>query len=254
MSRAHVLAALAVAALLPACRPSNTVTDAGKDLDASPSPVGASAVDAGNLDTLEALAVGHGLGLGLSPGPLVVPSGTAPPMPAGAAPADREKELVGLLSGRVAPDALPVVPTDPGVAFDEGLRGRLTSSTRFTTNVTLGSIEVKGALAQREAARVVAMARARMRACYNSALSSNPAIEGGLRVKLEILPNGDVKTATSEAPPPSSHIPAGDVPKNAQLTECVVGMMRRLSFPTVDSGTSTVSFDARFEARGDTAR
>lgn len=234
-----------------ACHP--TTTPATND-GGSPAPDAhaLSTSDAGGLAGLGSLAGGIGHGLDHGPPPLVIPSGTAAPMPAGATPPDREKELVDLLSGRVGPDALPVVPTDPGETFDEGLRSRLMSPTRFEMGVTFTPVEAKGALTQADLARVVAAARPRVRMCYRNALASNPDLHGELNVEFEILPNGEVKSAIDA--PPSSKAAAGNVATSAPLTSCVLGVVKRLYFPAADAGTTSASFTARFDAHMDSAK
>jgi hypothetical protein len=175
--------------------------------------------------------------------PLVVPTGTAPPMPSGASDADRAKELIGLLSGRVGPDALPVVPTDPGATFDEGLRENLLSPTRVDANVTIGPIGVTGALAKTIGTeRVIAGARGRMRSCYRMALNGDPEIAGHVRARVDVGANGEVKKAELT--------PAGadgkNVVGNEALNSCVTRILRNASFPDSDAGTSVVTFDVTF--------
>jgi hypothetical protein len=256
MTLARRVASMLALFVASACRPS-TPTPTSDSGSSAESAHRQSSPDAGGHGGLAGIgAIGHGAYLE-TPAQLAIPSGTAPAMPTGSSPLEREKELVDLLSGRVGPDALPVAPTDPGETFDEWLRSRLSDPSRFAGVVSFSPLEVKGALTQEQLARVIAGARARARGCYRNALGANPDLEGALLLRFEILPNGEVKSVTDAPPPPSSKLLAGNVATSAPLMQCMRNLVRRLVFPAsanVAAGTTSASFTAHFEPRVDTAR
>lgn len=245
--RTTVVAALLVAG----CRGAGGGSDAGAAASASAaSSALPRAAGDGGIGLAGLGAIGHGLGFA-QPEPITIPAGKGPPMPAGATPADREKEILALLSGHVDPDALPAVPTDPGAELDRGLRDRLVSPTRFQLNVVVGKPEIHGALGREDVGRMMGVLRMRLRACYQSALKENADLEGGLRVRIEIAPGGDVKKAETLAP----DVDAGtrSLTATPALTRCIGNALRGLVFPATDAGTTSLSVDATFATADDTA-
>lgn len=64
------------------------------------------------------------------------------------------------------------------------------------------------------------------RACYDSALSRNPSLQGGVSASFSITPGGSVSSANVSGS-------IGD----ARVTSCILRQVRRLSFPTADKPT-----------------
>lgn len=240
-----MLFALVLAASTAACRDRAagpvTSADAG-----SPSSAGAAADASLGLAGLGGIV--HG-GRAFESAPLVIPTGNAAPMPSGATDAEREKELVALLSGRVDPDALPVVATDRDASFDEGLRENLISPTRFHPEVRYGTIEVQGALPVDGAKRTIAQSRPRARACYELALRTKPELQGSVHVRAEVARSGEVTKAAITLAPTRPGLLVADEALNA----CITRIVRGLSFSDTDAGSSVVTYDIRFSSAEDTA-
>lgn len=81
------------------------------------------------------------------------------------------------------------------------------------------------------AARVIGLARAKARACYQQGLSSNPDMEGRASFTLTISGSGSVSSANVS---PSGSLSPG-------VASCIKGALQGLSFDAPEGGAATVS-------------
>ncbi|MCU0658061.1 MAG: AgmX/PglI C-terminal domain-containing protein [Polyangiaceae bacterium] len=81
------------------------------------------------------------------------------------------------------------------------------------------------------ASRVIGLARAKARACYQQGLSANPDMEGRASFTLTISGSGSVSSASVS---PSGSLSGG-------VASCIKGALQGLSFDPPEGGTATVS-------------
>jgi len=126
------------------------------------------------------------------------------------APTSRPSDISGILSGN----------EDRRVA---GPSGQLRPNT----------LEVSGGLVHDEVQRVLRGATPRMRACYNTALGTNPTLTGRMNLRVVVDALGEVKTVS-----------VTDV-TDAPMRSCVQNIVKGLRFPA--PGTSDVAFSTSFD-------
>ena len=141
-----------------------------------------------------------------APRPQRAPSVVAPRP----APTSRPSDVSGLLSGN----------EDRRVA---GANGQLRPNT----------LEVSGGLNHDEVQRVLRGATPRMRACYNTALGTNPSLAGRMNLRVVVDALGEVKTVS-----------VADV-TDAPMRSCVQNVVKGLRFPA--PGTNDVAFSTSFD-------
>jgi hypothetical protein len=171
--------------------------------------------------------------------------GDAAPPPAGPAASgaagseERRRVLASLLSGTTDARALPEVGTDPGAAFDRGLRRRMTTvqvpnedplgGPRAASVVTIGASTTTVEIANRE--RIIAGLRPRFRACYETGLMTDPAMSGKMVLTATVDKSGDVSSAKATS---NSGI-------STAVADCIVGVLRRVTFdPPASPATLTL--------------
>ncbi len=92
-----------------------------------------------------------------------------------------------------------------------------------------------------EIQRVIREATGQVRYCYERALAREPTLEGTVRVRFVIAPDGSVTSASVT----SSTVGKPD------MEECVLQRVRALAFPPPDNGADvTVNYPFRFQHTG----
>ena len=92
-----------------------------------------------------------------------------------------------------------------------------------------------------EIQRVIRDASGQVRYCYERALAQEPTLEGMVRVRFVIAPDGSVTSASVT----SSTMGKPD------MEECVLQRIRALTFPPPDNGADvTVNYPFRFQHMG----
>lgn len=90
-----------------------------------------------------------------------------------------------------------------------------------------------------EIQRVIADNRAKVRACYDAALKTNPGIKGDLVIGFVIDPEGNVKTAEINWSESELHVP--------ELDTCAVDAVKTFKFPPSSRGLeSKVNYPFNF--------
>jgi hypothetical protein len=84
--------------------------------------------------------------------------------------------------------------------------------------------------------QVAQQAAGRQRACYETGLSTNPALGGQVTVKLVIGPDGALTAAEDGG---------SDLPDRS-VVQCVVRTFSGLSFPRPDGGSATILYPLSF--------
>jgi hypothetical protein len=85
--------------------------------------------------------------------------------------------------------------------------------------------------------RVIGLARARARACYQTGLSTNPDMEGSVSFSLSVSSSGSVSSASAS---PSGSLSSG-------VASCIKGALSSLSFDAPEGGgSSTISGSFKF--------
>ena len=108
--------------------------------------------------------------------------------------------------------------------------GSTTSVAGPRGNVTGGAPSVTGGTIA-NAARVLAGARARMRACYQQGLANDPTQEGRMSLTIRVGPNGEVVNVSGSA--------TGSI--SAQVAQCVQARARSLQFDAPEGGASQIT-------------
>lgn len=166
-----------------------------------------------------------------SSSPPVASASQAPPGPAdGAAAAAREASALALLEGKVDPLHFPEVMTDPGDAFDRGLRDRLTTREAKAPLIKLVDKKITGKLEEADVARGVRQRFGQLRICYEGRLGDHPGLKGKLQFKLVVSPEGGVSSVT----------PSGGDLKDADLKTCAQKALQAASFPKPEGGGAVV--------------
>jgi len=93
-------------------------------------------------------------------------------------------------------------------------------------------ITTNGRLPKDVIQRIIRQNSGRYRACYESALRTNPALQGRVEVRFVIDRQGQVSMAQDGA---------SDIPDEA-VKSCIVKSFYSLSFPSPDNGTVTVVY------------
>jgi hypothetical protein len=130
-----------------------------------------------------------------------------------------------LVSSTVRPP--PVLPPPPP---DEGPGGL-----HFCATAVNGTLPAEVIL------RIIHLNRARFRFCYETALRKDPTVTGRLAVRFVIDRAGSVATAEVD---PSSTLTSSDV------TSCVTGAFKSLSFPQPEGGVVDVTYPLVFTPKG----
>ncbi|HUT78727.1 MAG TPA: AgmX/PglI C-terminal domain-containing protein, partial [Polyangia bacterium] len=100
---------------------------------------------------------------------------------------------------------------------------------------------VSGTIPKDAIRRIVQRHMNEMKFCYERALAGRPDLEGRISVKFVITGSGGVQTAVIE----NSSV------GNAAMEQCVVGAVRRWTFPKpADGGVVIVSYPFAFTSSG----
>ncbi len=102
-----------------------------------------------------------------------------------------------------------------------------------------GETKLEGRLPPEVIQRIVRANFGRYRSCYQSALKTNPNLQGRVSVRFIIGRNGSVNSASG----------SGDLP-NQGVISCVTQAFYGLSFPAPDNGIVTVSYPIMFTPAG----
>ena len=94
------------------------------------------------------------------------------------------------------------------------------------------NIKSNGSLPPEAIQRVVRMNFGRFRACYDSALRTNPSLTGRVVTKFVIARDGSVSMASDGG---------SDLPSQ-EVVSCIVRNFQSLSFPTPEGGIVTVTY------------
>jgi TonB family protein len=86
--------------------------------------------------------------------------------------------------------------------------------------------------------RVIRRQVGAIKACYERALQRIPGLEGTVKVQFVIGLDGAVPSASD----------AGSSMPDREVVSCVVGVLRRTSFPKPDGGIVTVTYPFTFKA------
>jgi len=128
-----------------------------------------------------------------------------------------------------------------GQGFGSGF-GRLGGSHQVKPpQVRMGATSVSGRISPEVIQRIVRQNFGRFRLCYESALGSNPSLQGRVAVRFLISRTGSVTSVGdggSELPDPN-------------VVSCVVRAFYGLQFPEPEGGTVTVVFPIMFSPGGD---
>jgi hypothetical protein len=151
------------------------------------------------------------------------------------------RELEGLPmavlgSGEVIPATASVAPapSDASVASDAGPK----KVAGPKGSATIGAIA--GETPDGTRAKVVASARAGLKACYNRGLAENPEAKGSLQVALDVDPAGSVTNA-------SVNVTQGTIPSS--VVYCAKARVQSLQFPASKAGASKLSFRVELERK-----
>jgi hypothetical protein len=101
-----------------------------------------------------------------------------------------------------------------------------------TIRCGIGSTTVSGRLPPETIQRIVRQNFGRFRACYETGLTRNPALEGRVTTRFVIDRSGAVASAENGG---------SDLP-DAGVVGCVVGAFRGISFPQPEGGIVTVTY------------
>jgi hypothetical protein len=129
---------------------------------------------------------------------------------------------------------------DDGGAF-EGGRGHVPGVHEVRAPILRAASAPQSRVPPETIQRVVRQTFGRFRVCYESALRTNPLLEGRVAVKFTIDPTGAVAVASDGG---------SDLP-DARVVACVVRAFASLTFPEFSAGVVTVIYPLRFtpEAR-----
>ncbi|MCC6521909.1 MAG: AgmX/PglI C-terminal domain-containing protein [Polyangiaceae bacterium] len=129
--------------------------------------------------------------------------------------------------------------TGTGQGFGQG-SGRLAGTHRSRPpQVRMGATTVSGRLPPEVVQRVVRMSFGRFRGCYEAALRRNATLAGRVVVRFVIGRDGSVAAAQAE-----------DQIGDSEMSACVAGGFRALTFPVPEGGIITVTYPLQF-APGD---
>ncbi len=147
----------------------------------------------------------------------------------------RERAVLALLEGSGPAAAIPVQATDDGGPLDQGLRGRLTTTTRPRVGARHGPVTVGEGLPEGAVIRVIRGGFTRVRGCYERGLRAHPTLEGRAEVRFSIGATGAVVTPVVTGS-------LGD----PEVLACVRGVVASLSFPPPDKAPVAVSLSYSF--------
>lgn len=99
-----------------------------------------------------------------------------------------------------------------------------------------GPVSVNGRLPVDVVQRILRSRTRQLRECYESALAKNPKLQGTFTTRFVVGTDGSVVTAQESAPE------LGD----ASVSACLIGLVRKLTFPKPESGVVTVVFTLTF--------
>lgn len=169
-------------------------------------------------------------------------SGAAPPLaealseaPAEAVAVDEEAaddlDIGGLASGGSGPGAEVGGASSSGSGYgsSSGAKAKRAPAPVPVNTVAIGTIAVRGELDKAIVVRVLRQHLARARACYATALESDPSLSGTVRIKIDIRTDGTVsgvKVIRDEVGGP--------------VASCITSMARKMRFPA-DYGGATVA-------------
>lgn len=103
-----------------------------------------------------------------------------------------------------------------------------------------GAVQVNGRLPPEVISRIVRASMARMRLCYESALSSNPNLQGTVTTKFVIDRSGAVSSASD----------GGSTLPDRAVVQCVNRAFSGMSFPQPEGGVVTVTYPITFQSAG----
>ncbi|MCB9679130.1 MAG: AgmX/PglI C-terminal domain-containing protein [Alphaproteobacteria bacterium] len=109
---------------------------------------------------------------------------------------------------------------------------------RAASSASVGKIQASGPLDATLVTKVMARARAPVRACYEQSVARNPSTAGSMVLKVVVGADGRVSSAKAE----------DDTVGDAQLTSCLIASARKLRFPS-SGGVTTVEMPLVFSAR-----
>ncbi|MBI5488311.1 MAG: AgmX/PglI C-terminal domain-containing protein [Deltaproteobacteria bacterium] len=143
--------------------------------------------------------------------------------------------------------------TGDGVGFGRGggamgRRGRdagdtgpdLSGRVGRSPDLRLGEVTTFGGLSKEVIRRIVQQHRGRVRHCYEAALRTAPALAGRVTVKFVVGPQGSVSSAEA----------VGNTSSDTAFAECVVAVVKRMSFPQAD-GVTACTFPFLFQMTGE---
>jgi hypothetical protein len=124
---------------------------------------------------------------------------------------------------------------DDGGAF-EGGRGHVPGVHEARAPILRAASAAESRVPPETIQRVVRQSFGRFRICYESALRTNPALEGRVAVKFKVDPSGEVAVAADSG---------SDLP-DAGVVACVVRGFASLTFPEFSAGVVTVVYPLVF--------
>ena len=125
-----------------------------------------------------------------------------------------------------------------GVGFSSGA-GRLGTMCVSAPEVMAGKVVVRGSISREEIQRVMMQHHVRVKACYQRALQSDPALAGRVVVELTIGEDGRVRAVRIK----SSAL------DNAEVKGCILRVLRALRFPQpAGSGEVIVNYPFVFKS------
>jgi hypothetical protein len=114
-------------------------------------------------------------------------------------------------------------------------------------DVRVGGVQVTGSLASDNVSRALRARNARLRRCYEKALTQNKTLTGRVQASLDIDADGQVTSATEV--PRSRTGDEGTTLADPTAVRCVLGVLRSMSKlkPTEGSATAvvTINFNPR---------
>jgi TonB family protein len=152
--------------------------------------------------------------------------------------------LCALACGPAQPPQTPAAPAPASAAEPPASSPEASASGTGTpspeplaeSQVAAGPRDARG---KEEIARVIADNRTKVRACYETALKTNPGIAGDLVVSFIINPDGSVKNAEVNWSESELHVP--------ELDSCTLEVVQALKFPPSSRGLeSKVNYPFNF--------
>lgn len=157
------------------------------------------------------------------------------PAPSGSStPAAREAEVMALLSGASSAGSLPTSATDPGRNYDRRLAQMMGLSSFHSSNVEVAPYKVKGPMTPDHVAGLNAL-NPRWHTCFESALAASPKLTGTLVVKVNVEPDGSIKSAAK----------SGGTLTHAAMIDCVVRSFNAVKLAS-ESAASEVTVELKF--------